>query len=138
MKVNGVVKWIVIDHQTSSLYNVIAQGNFRETNVGKEAWKSLIIDDSSLQIYCNQEGFNIKKGNKYYGVAYINARIGIVANNQGDCESCDSCIGFGITARGCGGSLDDGKVKTSTCGNIAMCGKFNNKDTAAFGYILVQ
>ncbi len=137
MKVKGVTKWIVIDHHARSLYNVMANGSFQNTTAGKEAWKSLIIDDSSLQRKCNLEGFNIKKPNKYYEGAYINARIGIVANNQGDCESCDSCIGFGITARGCGRILDDGSVKTSTCGNIAICGKFNNTDTAAFGYILV-
>ena len=137
MKVDGVVKWIVIDHQASSLFNVIANGIFQKTTAGKEAWKSL-INGSSLQINCNLEGFDIKKKNKRIGVAYINARIGIVANNQDDCKSCDSCIGFGITARGCGGSLDDGKVKISTCGNIALCNYYSNKDTSAFGYILVQ
>ena len=137
MKVNNVTKWIVIDHRASSLFNVIADGTFQKTTAGKEAWKSL-INGSSLQIYCNLEGFDIQKKNNRINVAYINARIGIVANNQDDCKSCDSCIGFGITARGCGGSLDDGKVKTSTCGNIATCSHYNNKDTAAFGYILVQ
>jgi hypothetical protein len=91
-----------------------------------------------LQDNCNLEGFNIKKKVEHFDRAYINARIGIVANNQDDCKSCNSCIGFGITSRGCGKELDDGKVKTSTCGNIAICGYLKNKNNAAFGYILVQ
>ncbi len=132
MKVNGVVKWIVIDHQASSLFNVIADGAFRKTTAGKEAWKSL-IDGSGFQQNCNKEGFNIESINGRYNL-YMEVRIGFMANNQNHCGSCDTCIGFGTTARGC----YSGAVRKTTCGYIAICGKFNNKETAAFGYILVQ
>ncbi len=139
MKVNGVTKWIVIDHQARSLFNVIAPGTFKDTNIGKEAWKSL-YDGSRFQNNCNKEGFNIESMNldtKYK--SYMKVRIGFVANNQDHCGSCDTCIGFGTAARGCSNlNDDDGTVRTTTCGYIAICGNFNNENTAAFGYILVQ
>jgi hypothetical protein len=97
MKVNGATKWILIDHQASSLFNVIAGGNFIATTVEKNAWKSL-VKDSYLQNNCNQQGFNIVTKNKFYQYKFAyNVRIGIVANNENDCESCDSCIGFGTS-----------------------------------------
>jgi hypothetical protein len=135
MKVNGATKWILIGHQASSLFNVIAGGNFIATTVEKNAWKSL-IKGSSLQKNCNQQGFNIDNGNIHYSFAYYNVRIGLVANNQYDCESCDSCIGFGTSVHGC-----DGVVRNTSCGNIMtyFCSEPEKiKDTAAFGYILVQ
>ncbi len=139
MKVNGVVKWIVIDHQASSLFNVIADGAFRKTTAGKEAWKSL-IDGSGFQQNCNKEGFNVESinsGSSYK--SYMKIRIGFVANNQDHCGSCDTCIGFGTTVRGCSGvDWDDGTVRNTQCGYIAICSNFNNENTAAFGYILVQ
>ena len=46
-----------------------------------------------LQRNCNKEGFNVKVFNHNHKL-----RIGIVGNNEHDCESCDSLIGFGIEA----------------------------------------
>jgi hypothetical protein len=112
---------------------VIEDGAFKGTTFGKEAWKSL-IDGSSLQDYCNVEGFNIQINFAVYDWRwYMNIRIGLVANEQNSCNSCDSCIGFGTSVSGCG---DD--VRSTTCGNMAVCDQLNNKNTAAFGYILVQ
>ena len=48
------------------------------------------------------------------------ARIGIIGNNENDCVTCDSTIGFGT-----GGQNNNG----ITCGN---------QDQTAIGYILVQ
>ncbi len=136
VKVNGVVKWIVIDHQASSLFNVIANGAFQKTTAGKEAWKSL-INGSGFQQNCNREGFNIESDSS--SQSYMKVRIGFMANNQEDCGSCDTCIGFGTAARGCSKHDNhDGTVRNTTCGYIAICGYFSNQHTAAFGYILVQ
>ena len=68
MKVNGVTKWIMINHQASSLFNVIADGDFKNTNVGKNKWLSL-MDGSRLQENCNEEGFNINTPG--YELAYL-------------------------------------------------------------------
>ena len=135
MKANNVTKWIATDHEASSLFDVIANGNYTSTSFGKEAWKSL-IDGSSIQKYCNREGFNVQLTNSYRSAGgYIKARLGIAANNRNDCKECDSCIGFGISLRGC-----DGKMRRSTCGDIlARCTDNKNyKDTAVFGFVLVQ
>ena len=133
MKVNGATKWIALNYTTNSLHSVIEDGTFKGTTFGKEAWKSL-IDGSSLQENCNEEGFNMHMNYAIYQWRwYMNIRIGLVANDQNNCDSCNSCIGFGTSVSGCG---DD--VRSTTCGNMAVCNQLNNKNTAAFGYILVQ
>ena len=131
MKVNGVTKWIVINHNASSLFDVIADGVFKNTTIGKDKWLSL-MDGSLLQPYCNTEGFNINTPG--YGTnARLKVRIGIIANNEDNCDSCDSCIGFGTLLPEC-----EGEIRKTTCGNIGICGQLDNKNTAAFGYIFVQ
>jgi hypothetical protein len=122
------IKWIVIEHQASSLFNVIANGTFTATNITKSKWK-LLIKDSSLQEKCNKQGFNIH-GGRHDRKMYV--RIGLVANQQDHCESCNSCIGFGISITGC-----DGEVRRKSFGNIYVCG-YTSRNDAAFAYILVQ
>ena len=138
MKVRNVTKSIMIsDIQASSLFNLIAGEVFNSTNVGREAWRSL-INPSFFQENCNMEGLNVQPEISSYE-NYVKVRIGIVANNQKDCGSCDSCLGFGISVRSC-----DGYDLTSTsCGaSKAACDRVNkkapNENMAAFGYILVQ
>ncbi|XP_028390756.1 uncharacterized protein LOC114515659 [Dendronephthya gigantea] len=119
------VKWIVVEHTAKSLFKLVANGEFTETKVGKNQWKSLITD-SELQNNCNKEGFNIDGGQQTY------LRIGLVANNNNDCKSCNSCIGFGASVRGC-----DGKIEDMACGTLYRCaGYYINKPV--FGYILVH
>ena len=120
MKIDQQTKFIVINKTASSLYSVIADGEYRKTTLGREMWKSLVGSQGSLQINCNMEGFNaITK--------HIRARIGILSNEQKDCKTCDSVIGFGI------GGWD------STCGNRARHrGDNGNKDIEAMGFIFVQ
>ena len=65
-------------------------------------------------------------------VAHSKARIGVIANEQNNCNSCDSRIGFGT-----GGFPDD----SNTCGNIDLDGlraDNENKRIKAMGYILIQ
>ena len=58
------------------------------------------------------------------------ARIGIIANENNDCHSCDSRIGFGR-----GEFPDD----LNTCGNAALHSADNgNMFIKSMGYILVQ
>ena len=74
MKVNDDTKWIVINHQASSLFNVIADGVFKNTTVGKNRWLSL-MDGSRLQEHCGTEGFNINVPG-YGPNANLKVRIG--------------------------------------------------------------
>jgi hypothetical protein len=120
MAVNGDRKWMVLDYEASSLYSVIADGQYRSTTAGRVAWKSQIAG-SSLQPNCNREGFNIQ-------FQTINVRLGFVANNENYCWSCDSGIGFGIYGYYCA------IMNYQACGNRVECAV----DIPAFGYILVQ
>jgi hypothetical protein len=132
MKVEGGTgtepKWIAIDQQASSLFDIIAEDKFTATNITKSKWRSLIIG-SSLQAYCNKEGFNIRGGQSNTKM-YV--RIGLVANKENQCDTCSSCIGFGVSITGCRGG-----VKKKACGNIHACYGYQTS-IAAFGYILVQ
>ena len=126
MKVDQQFKSVVINYQARSLYSLIADNIYRNTSLGSDTWKKLIGSQASLQTNCNKEGFNVLCD----GSSNSKARIGIVANNEDDCESCDSRIGFGT-----GGDYDD----SDTCGNEATYDADNgDQHIKAMGYILVQ
>ena len=94
--------------------------------MGREKWKELIGFQGSLQNNCNREGFNVVCS----WSEFSKARIGIVSNNQDECSSCDSRIGFGT-----GGRPDN----LNSCGNEANHETDNGKkQIKAMGYILVQ
>lgn len=110
----------------NSLYSLIADGHYRATSLGRNTWKSLIGSQASLQTKCNKEGFNVVGNDQ----SHAKARIGILGNNENDCNTCDSRIGFGT-----GGNHDD----FNTCGNEAIFSGDNGaKHIKAMGYILVQ
>ena len=116
MKIGQQINFIVINKSASSLYSLIADGQYRATSLGRNTWKFLLGSRASLQPNCNKEGFNVNEGDR--------ARIGILGNNENDCNSCDSRIGFGT-----GGYPDD----SNTCGN-----ENGSTHIKAIGYIFVQ
>ena len=125
MKVDQHFKSVVIKQQATSLYSLIEDGAYRATSLGRNTWKELIGSKASLQRNCNKEGFNVQCLD-----GYSKARIGIVANNQDTCYTCNSRIGFGT-----GGH----PVASNTCGNAVYVNSDNgNQHITAMGYILVQ
>ncbi|KAL9954064.1 hypothetical protein ACROYT_G041555 [Oculina patagonica] len=108
MRIHGEenTNFLAIDKTADSLYSLIADGVHRSTSLGRDTWKTLIGSQASLQSNCNMEGFNAR----CYWDASSRARIGFVANNDDDCWTCDSRIGFGT-----GGFPDE----SNTCGNVA-------------------
>ena len=125
MKIGQQSRFIIINKQANSLYSLIADGQYRNTSLGRDTWKSLIGSQGSLQIGCNKEGFNAKSYAKYFAKDLAKARIGIIGNEIDDCGKCDSRIGFGT-----GGEHDD----SNACGNENPGGT----RTKGLGYILVQ
>ena len=129
MKIGQENRFIAFNKTASSLFSLIADGKYHNTSLGRDTWKALIGSQASLQTNCNREGFNVVSD---YGDDYWpKVRIGIVANNENDCYTCDSRIGFGT-----GGYPDN----ATFCGNDAN-GEYTPEGAAnitAMGYILVQ
>ena len=126
MKIGEQENFTAINKSASSLYSLIADGKYRATSLGRNTWKKLIGSRASLQRNCNKEGFNAVGENH----SHSKARIGYIANQENNCHTCDSRIGFGT-----GGYHDD----SNTCGNQATHNPDNgNKNIRAMGYILVQ
>lgn len=73
----------------------------------------------SCQANCNSSGFHNSTNSS-------NTKWGTTGNNEGDCNSNDSCIGFGGTANGC---------NMAAGGEATHCG---NYDRFAIGYIFAQ
>ena len=127
---SNVTNWILVklvNYTATTLYSVIADGDYRKTNVGRAEWMSL-INGASLQDNCKKEGFNFQCSNTKPNHGR-KSRIGILGNNQDDCNSCDSVIGFGIEMK---------EWKWSS-GNIHYIDDKNvDIKLKTFGYIFVQ
>ena len=129
MKIGHQINFIVINRHANSLFSLIADGQYRATSLGRNTWKKLIGSQASLQRNCNKEGFNAVGAVGKYSYC-SRARIGFLGNEQNECNSCDSRIGFGTK-----GYPDD----SNTCGNEAKHNPDNGeKHIKAMGYILVQ
>ncbi|XP_022786217.1 uncharacterized skeletal organic matrix protein 5-like [Stylophora pistillata] len=123
MKNGDETNFVLINEPADSLYSLIADGQYRSTSLGRDSWKSLIGSEASLQNYCYAEGFNVHPNS-----TNSKARIGLIANNEQSCGTCDSRIGFGCTGAG-----------SYTCGNRAANGADNgDKNIKVMGYIFVQ
>ncbi|KAL9953284.1 hypothetical protein ACROYT_G040679 [Oculina patagonica] len=126
MKIGEDTRFLVLDKEASSLHALISDNQHRSTSLGRDAWKTLIGSAASLQQNCQKEGFNVLSDN----AGASKARIGFVGNNENDCKTSDSRIGFGT-----GGYPDD----SNACGNVAKHGGDNgDQGIKASGYILVQ
>ena len=129
MKYRGQVRAFSFSYPASSLYDLIADGNYRQTHIGRSQWKQL-IQGSTLQPNCNREGFNVFHGK------YNEVRLGLVGNNENDCKTPDTFIGLGGDDRYyCGPSKS-----RNTAGNLGQCARPHNgnKNIVAMGYILVR
>ena len=122
MKSNDNLKAFSFSHSGSSLYSLIADGEYRQTNLGRNKWKWL-ISGSSLQYNCNKEGLNVYN-------EHSRVRLGLIANNENDCETPGSFIGLGTHRN----------RETNAAGNAASKNSPDNgeKNLKALGYILVR
>jgi len=126
MKIGQETRFIPLSKTASSLYALIQDDKYRAISLSRDEWKFLIGPQASLQRNCNKQGFNVMSDLAHHS----KARIGFVTNQENDCHSGDSRIGFGT-----GGYNDD----TNTCGNEASHDPDNgDKHIKAMGYILVQ
>ena len=134
MKVGGTVRFVHVRFYTrrpKSLYDIeFSLPLPTDTSLGVEKWKSL-VPGASLQPKCNAEGFN-RQAN------HLKIRIGILGNNEDNCDSPDSFVGVGATILGpqhCDFKIDPVIV----AGNLATCEPDNGeKAIRAMAYLLAR
>lgn len=125
LRVAGITKWQRFAYSADSLLSVFASGVYKPLSLGRTAWKNL-ISGSSLQSYCNKEGFNVSLNG-------ARIRLGILANQETDCSSSESRLGIGGAGNGC--SQDN----NNSAGNTATCSPDNgNQNIKVFAYIFVR
>ncbi|WP_293272140.1 fibrinogen-like YCDxxxxGGGW domain-containing protein [Nannocystis sp.] len=108
----------------ASMFALMSPNVYVPSTIGRPAWKALITA-SSLQTNCSREGFDGTCGGS-------RTRIGILGNQEMDCNSCDSYIGIGNQGAPCGGP-------ERSVGNIAFCTPDNgDKSVPAFGVVFVR
>jgi hypothetical protein len=144
MKFGGNFRAFSLRFPASSLYDLIADGKYRQTNVSREQWKGL-INGSSLQNHCNRQGFNVQGDTKYpeHYKVIVKVRLGIIANQENECNTPDSFVGLGAGGglnypeRFCGNK--DSHTSANAAGNLAQCAADKgNKNARAMAYILVR
>jgi hypothetical protein len=129
MKLAGTTNWVVMSHVATSLRAALLDGVFKPTvAIGRGAWKNLIAG-STMQVNCNREGLN-----NWTQEGWAKVRIGILGNEQADCSSPDSRIGFGGAGNVCG--IDP----TMPAGSAAGCGGDTGEKSvkADWGFIFVR
>jgi hypothetical protein len=103
-KVGTTTNYLVLPAVATSLHGLVSGGTYVATKAGRAAWKGLMTG-SSLQLNCNQEGFNTQVG------GWMTCRMGIIANQENDCNSPDSFLGVGCAA---GTSFTSGNYASSS------------------------
>jgi hypothetical protein len=124
---DGVTRWLAVPVAIAGgpvtlLY--LIQSGTPQTMLGRGAWEGLLAV-GSLQTNCAWEGIN----------ADSLVRIGIVADDSGDCQSPDSFIGFGAVDAAAGRFT----APSPPSGNIAEWSPDHGDQTiTTFGYVMVR
>lgn len=125
MAASGSTNATILSVPAGSLKAVFS-GPYQATSLGRNGWKAM-MSGASMQPYCNREGFNADCAGR-------NVRLGMVTNQENDCNSCDSYLGVGHTGQGgCDGQ------GSSWAGMMASCSPDNGvKNVPAFAWIWVR
>ena len=125
---SGSIRSLVIPLAATNMSELFAGGAMHATQLGRDAWKGLVGADASLQPSCNLEGANI-----YHEQTRV--RLGIISNEQEDCETPDSRIGVG----GAGLPVCDPVPDVQTAGNSSCYGGDNGDvELAGFAWVYVR
>ncbi len=125
----------VISIGDDSLFDLMSPGAYVSTALGRDTWLGL-VNGSSLQDQCNQEGFNVYSdvGNVADAVAQ---RIGIIANETNSCFLADSRLGIGGLSGGT--VMANCLISGEPTGNFAGCDpKVSPVNIPALGLVFVR
>lgn len=121
------LEWLVMPIAGDSLHALIQPGTLIPSNVGRDAWLGLVMG-GALQPNCNLEGLNVRPSNM---MMHHRIRIGIVANEQNDCNTPNSRIGIG-------GAGDVCNTLSNPTGNFVGCNAGDEPNLIGFGAVLVR
>jgi len=117
--------WLTVPLAGTSL-TALFSGSAKTTSLGRNAWKSL-VSNASAQPACNIEGTNGACGAR-------TLRIGLLTNQENDCQSCDSYIGLGHSGQAGCSSMTGGYA-----GCMASCSADNgDQSQLGWGYLYVR
>lgn len=136
MQVGTTRRFLVLDIVAASLEDLF-KGTAVTTTAGRAQWGKLVADPL-VQPFCSAEGIN----QDFIPVNSFSARarIGFLGNNENDCASPDSWIGFGagfVSPHSCVGAepgIVVGNYNPLSCGNSAGM----ERAATAFGYVFVR
>jgi hypothetical protein len=129
MNTNGNVQQMTFAYQASSLLDIFANGQYKSVAISRSQWQQM-VPNASLQPNCAKTGFNVHDNG---GWQFTSVRIGIIANQEGDCNTPDSRIGLGGFGTACG---QNGSVAS---GNTCRCGcDKGDKDVGSYGEVWVK
>jgi hypothetical protein len=151
MRIAGTTNWLEVKHgRYANMQTVMNGGVVTFNGTTRNDWLAL-ANNGALQPLCNQIGYNYAPPNVYSGAFHV--RIGLMGNNENECLSPDSCLGFGI----CLSSFRHlfeliflapyGAVTFASVGNIGRYPDHFRADgstvaeifaTQAFGYVLIR
>jgi hypothetical protein len=94
-------------------------GAYVATGIATGTWHAL-VPGAGLQPYCNRQGFNATS-------VSLNARFGLVMNQENDCNSPDTVIGLGLNAPNASGAY------CGCCNTSGTCTRFDS-----FGYLFAR
>jgi hypothetical protein len=120
----------VIALQSPSTLLGLVSGQYTPTALGRSTWGAL-ADGATLEVNCNIEGFNV-----YFSAPYARARIGLVSNNENDCNTPDSALGFGVED-----GPNNGCYTTDPAYGVGVVGGGScagGADKQLFGYVFVR
>jgi hypothetical protein len=116
---------VTFPKSASSMRQLMASGTYEVTAVPDSSWLGL-IPGSSIQGGCRRQGVNVD-------CSGTRVRVGIVGDDQSDCSSCESRLGFG------GAGTAGGQSGANTCGNEARNnGVGGNRSLRTMGFIFVR
>lgn len=124
----NVPRWLVVSASGSSLLAKFKAG-FSATSASRAGWYSL-MSNPQTEPNCNQEGFDSATATG----DGVSVRLGIITNNEFDCNTPDSYIGYGGQASPgwCINAISVGDIVSTSCGGST------NESDPTFGYIEIR
>ena len=112
----------------------LMRGPFVQVARPRQDWLAL-VPGAAVQPNCNQGGINNFSANPY-----VRVRIGMIANQEADCQTPDSFIGVGGGGGSGNGCFGTGAFLPPSAGSVSggICNPTPGPNHPAFAYVYVR